>query len=345
MTCDQGLQARDVADLPDQCFDQFVLKVNNTDDSDADDYYVKFVTQAPGIPGAGSWEECVAPGIKTTINSSTMPHALVRQADGSFTLDALNSDSAFGGWAPREVGDEKSNPEPTFVGRGISNMFFFANRLGFLSEDSVIMSQPGDYFNFFIVSALTISDADPIDLTASSTKPAILKAAVGSPKGLILFAETSQFLLASSEIAFAAATVKLTEISNYFYRSRVLPLNSGVSVSFISESQTYSKVMEMAVDSVENRPVVADITRVIPEYLPPNFEWGEVLPNNNMLVFGDKTEDVYVFKFFNNGDERQLAGWSRWTYPAECHLFATEDDLCHIVMFDGDSAHPLLRPS
>ena len=244
-----------------------------------------------------------------------MPHALVRQADGSFTLDALNSDSAFGGWAPREVGDEKSNPEPTFVGRGISNMFFYANRLGFLSEDSVVMSQPGDYFNFFIVSALTISDADPIDLTASSTKPAILKAAVGSPKGLILFAETSQFLLATSEIAFAASTVKLTEISNYFYKSRVLPLNSGVSVAFISESQTYSKVLEMAVDSVENRPVVADITRVIPEYLPPNFEWGEVMPNNNMLVFGDKTEDVYVFKFFNNGDERQLAGWSRWTYP------------------------------
>ena len=178
-------QANDVADLPDQCFDGYTLKVANTDDTDADDYYVKFTTQSPGIPGAGSWEETVAPGIKTTINSSTMPHALVRQADGSFTLDALNSSSAFGGWAPREVGDESSNPEPTFVGRGISNMFFYNNRLGFLSEDSVVLSQPGDYFNFFIVSALTISDADPIDLTASSTKPAILKAAVGSPKGLL----------------------------------------------------------------------------------------------------------------------------------------------------------------
>ena len=41
MTAIKG-QARDVADLPDQCFDQYVLKVNNTDDSDADDYYVKF---------------------------------------------------------------------------------------------------------------------------------------------------------------------------------------------------------------------------------------------------------------------------------------------------------------
>ena len=333
MTAIKG-SARDVADLPGECFDQFILKVNNTEDSDADDYYVKFTTEAPGIPGAGSWEETVAPGIETTINSSTMPHALIRQADGTFTLDALNSDSAFGGWAPREVGDETSNPKPSFVGQTISNMFFFANRLGFLSEDTVVMSQPGDYFNFFSVSALTVSDADPIDITASSTKPAILKAAVGTPKGLILFAETSQFLLATSEIAFSSSTVKLTEISNYFYKSRVMPLNSGVSVSFISESNTYSKVMEMAVDSVENRPVVADITRVIPEYLPPNFEWGEVMTNNNMIFYGDNTEEVYVFKFFNNGEERQLAGWAKWEYPAEVHMLASEDDMSYLVMFD-----------
>jgi hypothetical protein len=334
MTVIKGI-ARDVAELPNQCFDGYVVKVNNTEEAEADDYYVKFETEAPGIPGAGSWAETVAPGIKTSVNSSTMPHALIRQADGSFTLDALNTSSAFGGWAGREVGDETTNPEPSFVDRSISNLFFFANRLGFLSEDAVIMSQPGDYFNFFQTSAIAISDADPIDLTASSTIPAILKGVVGTPKGLVLFAERSQFLLASNEIAFSSSTVKMTEISNYFYRSQVLPLSSGVSISFISESQTYSKVMEMAVDSVENRPQVADITRVIPEYLPPNFIWGEVFPNNNLIAYGEGTSEVYVFKFFNNGDERQLAGWTRWIYPAQIKMFASEDDLFYTVMYDG----------
>lgn len=334
MTVIKGI-ARDVAELPNQCFDGYVVKVNNTEEAEADDYYVKFTTESPGIPGAGSWEETVAPGIKTNLNSSTMPHALIRQADGSFTLDALNTSNAFGGWAGREVGDTTTNPEPSFVDRSISNLFFFANRLGFLTEDAVVMSQPGDYFNFFQTSAIAISDADPIDLTASSTIPAILKGVVGTPKGLVLFAERSQFLLASNEIAFSSSTVKMTEISNYFYRSQVLPLNSGVSISFISESQTYSKVMEMAVDSVENRPQVADITRVIPEYLPPNFTWGEVFPNNNLIAYGEGTDEVYVFKFFNNGDERQLAGWTRWLYPAQVKMFAAEDDLFYTVMYDG----------
>ncbi len=334
MTVIKGL-ARDISELPTQCFDGYTVKVNNTDDSDADDYYVKFGSESPGIPGAGSWTETVAPGIKTTINSSTMPHALIRQADGSFTLDALNAESAFGGWAAREVGDEKTNPEPTFVGKTISNLFFFSNRLGFLSEDAVIMSQPGDYFNFFSGSAIAVSDADPIDITASSTIPAILKGAVGTAKGLLLFAERSQFLLSAPELVFAAGTVRLTEISNYSYRSEVMPLNSGVSITFLSENQTYAKVMEMAVDSVENRPDVADITRAVPEYLPPRLIWGEVMPNNNIIVYGAGTSEIYVFKFFNNGDSRELAGWARWIYPAMVPLFAAEDDLMHIVLFDG----------
>ena len=335
MTAIKGI-ARDIAELPSQGFDGYTVKVNNTEEADADDYYVKFETEAGGIPGAGSWAETVAPAIKTTINSSTMPHALIRQADGSFTLDSLNSDSAFGGWAAREVGDETTNPEPTFVGRNISNLFFFANRLGFLSEDAVIMSQPGDYFNFFSGSAIAVSDADPIDLTASSTIPAILKGVVGTAKGLVLFAERSQFLLAGQELVFSSSTVKLTEICNYFYKSDVLPLNNGVSISFISEGSTYSKVLEMSVDSVENRPEVADITRAIPEYLPPDFVWGETMTNNNMTIYGEGTDEVYVFKFFNNGDTRELAGWARWKYPAQVKLFASEDDLFYTVLYDGD---------
>ena len=83
---------------------------------------------------------------------------------------------------PREVGDEDSNPDPSFVGQTVKDMFFYMNRLGFLSSDSVILSQPGDYFNFFVGSAIAVSDADPIDMTASSTKPATLESCPGYPK-------------------------------------------------------------------------------------------------------------------------------------------------------------------
>ena len=143
------------------------------------------------------------------------------------------------------------------------------NRLGFLSSDSVILSQPGDYFNFFVGSAIAVSDADPIDMTASSTKPATLKAALGTPKGLLLFAENSQFFLSTSEAAFGPSTVKMSELSNYSYSSSVQPLETGVSILFSTEADTFSKVYEMAVDSIDNRPLMSENTRIVPEYIPP----------------------------------------------------------------------------
>ena len=78
--------AQDIAELPSQCWDGYKLKVSNTENSDADDYWVEFATDIEGIPGKGTWIECVEPGITTNFNSSTMPFALIRQADGDFDL-------------------------------------------------------------------------------------------------------------------------------------------------------------------------------------------------------------------------------------------------------------------
>lgn len=327
--------ANDVSQLPQQCFDGYTLKVNNTENADSDDYYVKFIPDAEGIPGTGYWEETVKPGIATELNSSTMPHALIRKSDGNFELKALNSSSAFGGWAPRQVGDLTTNPAPSFVGRTISEMFFYNNRLGFLSEDAVVLSQPGDYFNFFINSAITVSDADPIDLTASSSRAALLKAAIGTPKGLILFSESAQFMLSSTEVQFSPSTVKLTEISNYNYRSEARPISSGISVMFVSESDSYSKIMEMAVDSAENRPQVAEITRIIPELIPPDLKWSSMSPNNNFAAWGTGNNTVYNFKFYNVGNERQIAGWTKWVLPTNVRLFEFDSDTCYLVTYDG----------
>lgn len=327
--------ANDISKLPSQCFPDFFVKVQNTQESNADDYYVKFVPDAAGVAGTGSWVETVKKGINTSFNPSTMPHGLIREANGTFSLNPLNSSGTLGGYADRDVGDDITNPEPSFVGRTISGMTFFANRLGFLAEDAIIMSQAGSQFNFFAHSALTISDADPIDLTAASTKPAFLKTALGTPKGLVIFAEHAQFLLATQDVAFAPATVKLTEISNYTYKSTVPPQSLGVSIMFPSETETFSKVFEMATDSVDNRPSVAEISRIIPEYIPKGLKWSASSPNNSFVLFGDNTDLIYYFKFYNAGNERQIAGWGKWQLPAQCRGYVFDNDTSYAVTYDG----------
>ena len=154
---------RNVAQLPDDCWHDTVLQISNAEDTEADNYFVKFQVDSGTGQGSGAWIESVGPGVPLGFDIETMPQALVREEDGDFSLRPLDGSAAFGGWAEREVGDEDTNPDPSFIGRPISSMFFFSNRLGILAEDAIIMSQPGDYFNFFAVSSLTTSDADPIE--------------------------------------------------------------------------------------------------------------------------------------------------------------------------------------
>lgn len=327
----------DVSLLPPQCEDGIVLRVANTEASDADDYYVKFKTEG-GIPGQGAWEETIKPNIPTTLNTASMPHVLIRESNGEFTLRPLSAEyDTDNFWQPRKVGDLTTNPDPTFVNKKIKDAFFYQNRLGFLSEDTVVMSQAGDYFNFFQGSAIAISDADPIDMSTSTTRPASLKAAIGTPSGLLLFAENSQFLMKSEDIAFGPATVKIDEVSNFAYKSSIHPVETGVSILFTTESDTYSKVFELATDSLSARPQITDNTRIVPELVPPGLKHIVSVPNQSLVLMGAGDETLYVFKFFNTGNERQLAGWTTWEMPTQIKLAAFDHDTGFFIGRNGSN--------
>ncbi len=333
----------DVSKLPAQCQDGVVLKVVNSDQSDSDDYYVKFET-AGSIPGQGSWVETVKPGSTTDLNPSSMPHVLERDAAGDFQFRPLTKQyNSKNFWAPRDAGDEKTNPDPTFVGKKIRDAVFYRNRLGFLADESVVLSQAGDYFNFFQGSAIAISDGDPIDMGVSTTKPAKLKAAIGTPSGLLLFAENSQFLMKSEDVAFGPSTVRMDEITNYAYRSEVEPVETGVSVLFPTSADTFSKVFELSVDSLNSRPLVTENTRIIPEYIPPGLTWCHSVPNSSLVLMGTGDEFIYTFKFYNTGNERNLAGWAKWQFSDQIKMAQFDHDSGFFVCRQTDGQTTLSR--
>tara|TARA_R100001198_G_C5239303_1_gene216660 strand:+ start:961 stop:4113 length:3153 start_codon:yes stop_codon:yes gene_type:complete len=338
----------DVSLLPIQGKDGTILLVRNTVDSTADDYYVRFTTSEGDIPGQGSWEETVKPGIPTTMNPTSLPQALIRNADGNFTLRPLSpsldiTPDGRASWVGRQVGDIESNPSPSFVGRGIANMFFYMNRLGFLCEDKVIMSQPGSYFDFFVGSAIAVSDADPIDMVAASERPSFLKAAISVPRGVLLFAENTQYILSTQEVAFGPSTANITKISDYSFDSKIEPLETGVSLMFHTESATYSKVFEMAIPNVDAaRPQVAELTRIIPEYIPPSLNWSASNPNNNQVFFGQGDNVAYNFSFFNVGNERSMSGWTKWVFDYNISHLAYFQDRAYLVQYNPQTTSYLL---
>jgi len=85
-----------VAQLPKSFFNGLKIKVEGTTDSGADDYWVKFVTSDGTGAGTGFWEETIAPSTVTDLNEETMPHVIIREANGTFTYRQLDEASALG---------------------------------------------------------------------------------------------------------------------------------------------------------------------------------------------------------------------------------------------------------
>jgi len=177
---------QNISELPSETAHNRVVQVINTV-SREDTYFAKFVAEN-GVSGKGYWEETVSPNVSKGLTASTMPHELINSGLNAFVFRPAQ-------WEERLVGDDVSNEHPSFVGKTIQQAFFHANRLSFLTEDNVAMSQVGDYYNFYNVSALTQTAADPIDLSCSSLRPAVITAVVPVAQGLALFTKNQQFLM------------------------------------------------------------------------------------------------------------------------------------------------------
>jgi hypothetical protein len=91
------------AQLPKSFFKDWKIKVEGSTDSGTDDYWVKFVTSDNTGAGAGFWEETIAPGVIQDLNATTMPHVIIREANGTFTYRQLDLASATGSAGPSTI--------------------------------------------------------------------------------------------------------------------------------------------------------------------------------------------------------------------------------------------------
>jgi len=295
-----------VSDLPLQCKDGYVVKVVNTQDIDVDDMYVKFVADNNATYGTGVWEETIAPGIQYEFDELTMPHQLVRQADGSFTFGPVT-------WEDRLVGDESTNPTPSFVNSKINNLFFYRNRLGFLSNEAVILSRAGDYFNFWATTALTVTDDDPIDITAASIRPVNHRYVRPTSVGLVLFSDTEQFLLTTDADILSPKTAKINELSSYECDPAVDAVGLGLSLGFISKTPLYTRFYEISGISTDRPPNVFEQTKIVPELIPQTINSLIASPALSLISLGTTgSKTVYQYRFLEGAGDQRASAWYKW---------------------------------
>jgi hypothetical protein len=293
--------------LPSQCSNGYKTRIVNTTDVEADDMWVVFNTTNSAASGPGVWEETNAPGITYQLDELTMPHQLVRQADGSFTFDPIV-------WDERVVGDDTTNPLPSFIGEKISSIFFYRNRLGFLSNESVILSKAGDYFNFFATSAQTVTADDPIDVTATSTRPVTLSYVQATNVGLLLFGRNEQFLLSTDATdVLSPQTANISTFSKYECDPNLEAVSLGSTVTFLSKTALYTRLFEFSRIRSDMPPSAANLTTTVSEYIPATVDNFIACPALSLLSIAQTgSSTVHQYRFLQNGDERDVNTWYKW---------------------------------
>ena len=311
-------QVDNVAQLPIHSFQDHVVKVINTA-SPNDTYFAKFVADN-GVSGTGYWGETRDPSKSPGLDASTMPHELVNTALNTFTFRQF-------AWTNRLVGDDTTNAHPSFVGQKIQNAFFHGNRLGFLSNDNVSMSQSAQYFNFYHTSAQTVTDADPIDISAATIRPASLRAVIPTTQGLVIFSKDQQFLLSSGDGVITPTTTTITPIANYEVDVDVSPVDMGTNINFISKTPSYTRVFGMVTRGQDENPQVLDVGRVVNEWIPESIDTLIANTQNQFLAMSDQSsKKVYFYRTFSDGKELIVQAWFNWELPGTVQTIAIDSD-------------------
>ena len=333
-----------LADLPTTAPQNYKVKVIGDAELNQDDFYCQFKladndSASTGIIGEGSWIECAGGLIPTDIDASKMPRIFVSTAPNVFEIRRMSFDSL-------SAGDLDSNPYPSFLGNSINNLFQYKNRLGFLSLDSIIMSEAGfggydstnniQSYNFFRTSVTDLLDADPIDVSVSSNDVTKLRSAQPFQENLILFSDNSQFVLKGGEL-LTPKSVSVTAITNFDSVNTVDPIPLGSYLYFPFQRGKFSGVREFTVNATSDVYDSNEITAHVPQYIPnellsltgSNSEQLIAMTSGVSSATTETTEDTSIV-FSNYSTSRFVTG---------------TDLLLHFTAYDANSVEYLNDPS
>jgi hypothetical protein len=218
-------------------------------------------------------------------------------------------------WNNRTIGDDTSNPFPSFVDQPILEVFFYQNRLGFTAGENVILSSSGDLYNFFRYSVTQLAADDLIDVKSAHADVTVFHSAALFEKKLFLFSDKVWFEL-SGDPVLTPSTVRLDSRGSY-PAARMRPVVAGRRMFFNHSKISKTSVLEYQrpIDEERDAEVVA-ITSHVPAYLDGT---PVAMASDSSLgilaVLTTNKRELYIYSWKDQGDVRLQSSWSKWTCP------------------------------
>ncbi|QBJ01082.1 putative tail tubular protein B [Aeromonas phage HJG] len=326
-------RVKSTAHLPPYAPQGWVLEVQDNNGYKRNSFFLV----SEGYNGSNvTWREGVEGGQHLGFNLGTMPHVLVRES-------IINGVPHFklrqGEWELRAVGNDITNPFPSFVGSYVQSVGTFQNRLFLTAGESAVFSRTNEFFNFFRETVQVQSDSDPWDAFSDSEKINLIKNSLVLDGDAVFFAESGQFIVSGDK--------PLTPSNGVFKQMTSFPMNviakpaiTGESIMFAYDAGNYSGIREMFTDSDKDTKQARPITEHVEKMIQGKVQQLSSSPNSNILLVRSSVERnvVYVYDWMWNGPDKVQAAWHRWVFDPNCkilHCQFVQDNLYIVVLHGG----------
>jgi len=230
---------------------------------------------------------------------------------------ALN-ETAFEG---RLAGDSKSNPDPAFIGSGITGIGTCQGRLVLLAGSEVCMSSTDNPRRFYRSTVTSIIDSDTIGIGSAMNNSASYRHCMPFQKDLLLFSESYQALVPTSNQALSPRTATVLPTSGHEVDTTSPPVVIGRTVMYSSpRSDTFFGVMEMQPSPyTDSQYVSQDATPHLPKYMAGRCRFSVSSSIAGMALFAPSGDpfSLIAYEYTWDGDNKVQQAWHTWTFPYE----------------------------
>ena len=336
----------DFTDLPARTKDGFIIRITGDPNSGTDDYWIKHNNQAE--EDVGEWVETVEPGLANSLDAGTMPIKFMRTSEDPWD-DAFAAD--FGEtvfslsqitWTDRVSGDATTAPDPSFIGEKLNDIFFHKNRFGFLAGENIILSELGEFFNFYNTTATDLLATDVIDLASPSNQVSILNHGVAFNEELYLFSDFAQFKL--SQFAAGGLTptnAKLSLLTEYESDKIIDPILNGRKIYFADDADGFAVIREFGIIEDLQEETAEDITSHVPSYIKGKLF--ELIPHRDTLfaLSDENLNEIFVYKMLFERGVKKLSSWSKWKFKDEEKVIGLKviEDIAYFIIVRPDGTY------
>lgn len=283
-------------------------------------YYVKAEPKQPGQSGFVEvrWVESTP---------------TVRQITGGIALCTVGNGGAFAAgtsallssilpgthpdFLASKVGDTTTAPAPHFVGKRITLLALFQDRLLVGSGGKLSVSATGDFLNFWPSTLLTVPASDAFEVTAAGADSDVLRQAVLYGRDLVVFGEQRQYAL-SGRVAMSPTNASLATVSTVPNAASVQPQALGGLLFYVTEDERGVHLGQITPGADPNNPSAYTVSLGLGGYLGSGALEAahRANPDTVYLRTSANRGGIFLFRFSDTERGRAVAGWSRWEFSS-----------------------------